>query len=322
MASNEIPKSYDPLIELMEDAADGAVTHAPAIGLKQNTPTAVRADLLALTGRPAGPGGDPPAAPGLKAAWNDAKSNKTAKTAALRTAESNGRALAMTCINTLRPVLGNSWNSQWNAAGFTGSSLAVPADPMTLLQQLRAYYVTNPAREVPNVNGIACTAVACHDTAEAISAAQSESNQSNTDAGTAQKNFENGVAAARRRLTGLREELSQLLDPDDERWYAFGFDKPSDPTTPEVPENVTATAGSPGSRQLFINWDDARRATGYRLIVKSGTNGEAPLVSTLTQESEQTLNGLPAGATVRITVSARNDAGESQPSPVITAVVP
>ena len=65
MANNEIPKTYDPLIELMEDAADGAATHGVAVGLKQNTEAAIRADLLALTGKPAGPGGVPPAVPGL-----------------------------------------------------------------------------------------------------------------------------------------------------------------------------------------------------------------------------------------------------------------
>jgi hypothetical protein len=113
-----------------------------------------------------------------------------------------------------------------------------------------------------------------------------------------------------------------LLDPDDERWCAFGFDKPSDPTTPEVPDNVTATAGAPDSHQLFIHWDDARRASSYRLVVNNGSNGEALLFSTLTQESELTVNGLPAGATVRISITARNDAGESQPSTLITVVVP
>jgi hypothetical protein len=36
---------------------------------------------------------------------------------------------------------------------------------------------------------------------------------------------EAGIASARSRLTGLRDELSQLLDDDDERWYVFGFSK-------------------------------------------------------------------------------------------------
>jgi hypothetical protein len=305
----------------MEDAADGAAAHGAAIGLKQNTEANIRTDLEALIGKPAGPGGVPPAVPGLKALLNAAKSNKTAKTAALRSVQSDGRALAMTCIGTLKPVLGTTWNSQWNAAGFTGGSLQVPANPMTQLQQLRAYYIANPAREVANVNGIACTAAACETSAQAISTAQSASNQSNTDAGTAQTNLENGIAAGRSRMTGLRGELSQLIEDDDERWYAFGFDRPSDPNTPEIPENVTATPGAPGSGSLFINFDDARRAMGYRVKVVN-TAGNAQLASVLVQDSEAMITGLPAGATVNITVTARNEAGESQPTAAITAVVP
>lgn len=320
MASNAIPQSYDPLIELMEDAADGAAVHGPSIGLEQNKENAIRKDLHALIGKPAGPGGTPPAVPGLKALLNTAKANKSAKTAALRVVQSNGRALAMAAIGTLKPVLGTTWNSQWNAAGFTDGSLAVPTNPMVKLQQLRAYYIANPAKEVPNVNGIACTAANCEALAQAISTAQSESNQSNSNAGAAQKNLDDGMVTGRRRMTGLREELTQLLDDDDDRWYAFGFDKPSDASTPEIPENVTATPGATGNGSLFIHFDDARRATGYRVKV-TNTVGGTELASELVQDSEAMIEGLPVGATVSITVTARNGTGESQPTAPITAVI-
>ena len=80
MATNTIPKSYDQLIEQLEDAGDGAATHGAAVGLKQNDEAALRATLEALTGKPAV--GNASAVPGHKATWNDAKANKTAKTAA------------------------------------------------------------------------------------------------------------------------------------------------------------------------------------------------------------------------------------------------
>ena len=321
MASNEIPKSYDPLIELMEDAADGAATHGLAVGLKQNTEADIRRDLEALIGKPAGPGSVPPAVPGLRSLLNAAKASKTAQTAALRTASSNGRALAMTCIGTLKPVLGTAWNSAWNAVGFSAGSLAVPANPMVKLQQLRAYYLALPGREVPNVNGLACTAAACEAAAQAISAAQSASNQSNTDAGTAQANLAAGLATARRRMTGLREELTQLLPDTDERWYALGFDKPGDPNTPEAPENLTATAGAPGSGTLFLHCDTARRAESYRFVITPAAGG-APVAEKLVGEPEAVFPGLPAGAHVSITVSAKNGAGESPPGAPVAAVVP
>ena len=184
MADNSTPKGYDPLVQLLADAADGARTHGAAIGLVHHTETAIRADLAALIGTPAGPGGVPPAQPGAKALWNAAQANKSALTAALRTANSNGRFLARMCIRTLQPVLGETWNAKWNTAGFTGGSLAVSTEPLTMLQQLRAYYGANPTREMPNFQNIACTA------------ADSASNQSNTDAGIAKKAYDAAMAAA------------------------------------------------------------------------------------------------------------------------------
>ena len=321
MANNEIPKTYDPLIELMEDAADGAATHGVAVGLKQNTEAAIRADLLALTGKPAGPGGVPPAVPGLKALWNAAQTHKSSMTAALRTVSSNGRALAMTCIDSLKPVLGRQWNSDWNAAGFIGGSLAVPANPMLKLQQLRAYYGINPTHEVANINGIPCTAAACEAGAQAISTAQSDSNESNNDAGTAQGNYEAGIATGRSRMTGLRDELTQLIPNDDNRWYAYGFDKPTDPSTPEVPENLTATPGATGSGTLFLHCDTARRADGYRFRVKNAAG--AQIAEKLSNEPEAVITGLPPGANVTVTVTGRNTAGgESAASDPVAAVVP
>jgi hypothetical protein len=94
----------------------------------------------------------------------------------------------------------------------------------------------NPTQEVTNAAlNITATAAACEASAQAISNGISTSNQSNTDSGIAKQNLQNGIDTGRSRLSGLRGELTQLLDPNDDRWYAFGFDKPSDPSTPAVP---------------------------------------------------------------------------------------
>jgi hypothetical protein len=317
----QIPESYDPLVQLLEDAADGANKYGAAIGLKQNTEAAIRTDLTALIGMPAGPNNVPPAVPGLKSLWNTAKANKTAMTAALRTAESNGRALAMTCIGALKPVLGQQWNSAWNAAGFTGGSIAVPTHPQTLLLQLRGYYGTNPAREVKDVNGIACTGAACQAASDAIVAAQKASNQSNTDAGNAQSALQAGMDNGRARASGLMAELGQLLDDNDPRWLAFGFDLPGQTATPDVPQNLTVTPGAASSQTLFVHCDDARRANGYRFTVTNAADN-SEVAEQLTQDAEATFDSLPAGAKVNVVVTARNATGESQPCAPIAAVVP
>ncbi len=321
--SNLIPPSYEPLVQLLEDNADGAHTNGAAIGLKQNTEPNIRANLGALTGTPAGPGGVPPAVPGLKNLWNTAKGDKVMATAAYRSAQSNGRALAMTCIGTLKPALGSQWNSAWNAAGFIGGSLAVPTNPLPKLQQLRGYYEKNPGREVANVNGVACTAAACETAAQAISTAESASNQSNTDAGTAQANYQAGITTARNRASGLLAELGQLLDANDPRWLAFGFEMPGHPSSPDVPQNLTVTAGAAGSQTLFFHWGDARRADGYRAVLTNAADGTV-VATQLTQDAEATFDAVPTGVTLNATVSARNATGESQPSapPVIVVVPP
>ena len=323
MASNEIPRSYDPVVELLEDAADGAQAHGAAVGLKQNDETALRAALGSLIGTPAGPGNVPPATSGAKAAWNAAKAAKTAATAGARSARSNGRLLAQTCVGVLKARLGNSWNSSWQTAGFTNGSLAIPDNPMTLLQQIGAYFTANPTHEVPNITPtVSATAAACTAAANAISAAESAANQSVTNAAAAKTALASALGAAIARLIGLRDELSQLIPDDDDRWYAFGFDKPSDPDTPEVPVNIVITPGAPGSKMLFVDWPDARRGDSYRVVVRNTATGGA-LAEQIVTESDATFSDLTSGMSVSVTVTARNTkGGESAESVPATTAVP
>ena len=320
MADNSIPRSYDRVVQLLEDAADGAATHGVTIGLKQNDEAALRAALTALVGTPAGPGNVPPATPGFKDKWNTAKAAKSSGTAGFNLAKQNGRALARTCVGVLKPRLGNEWNSQWQAAGFTSGSIAIPNNPLPILQQLANYFSAHPTHEVASLNA---TAAACNTAAQAVSTAASSSNQSNTNAGNAKKDLETGIDAARTRLSGLRDELGQLIDDDDERWYAFGFSKPSDPDTPEVPENIVITPGGFGSHLLFIDWDDALRATSYRIIVKNTANPPVELKNVIVNESEATISDLAAVTAIKVTVASRNTkGGESGASAPVGATVP
>ncbi len=326
MADNSISESFDPLVQFLEDAADGAHDHGVAVGLKQNDEAALRTALTDLIGKPAGPGNVPPAELGFKDKWNVAKAAKTSSTGALRSAKSNGRVLARACIGVLQPRLGQSWNNTWQTAGFTHNSLAVPQNPLPLLNQLRSYFVTNPTHEVADLTPtISATATACEASAQAISTAASTSNNKNMESGQAKKNLAAGIKAARARLTGLREELDQLIEDDDDLWYAFGFDKPGDPDTPEVPENLVATPGAAGSKMLFVDWDDAVRGHGYRVIVTDTATPPVQLANEIVHESEAnlTLDTLPSGTAVRITVSARNrTGGESGPSTPVNSTVP
>jgi hypothetical protein len=319
MADNSIPESYNPLVELLEDAADGAHDHGAAIGLKQNDEPALRAELTALVGTPAGPGNVPPATPGLKDKWNIAKTAKSDATKAFNLAKRTGQNLARTCIGVLKPRLGNQWNSQWQTAGFTNGSLAVPDNPMTMLQQFRTYFSANPSHEVANLNA---TSADCNTIAEAISDAATASNNSNVNAGNAKTALAAGIESARSRLTGLRDELSQLIEDDDELWHAFGFNKPSDPDTPEVPENLIATPGPAGSHTMFFDWDDTPRGDSFRIIITNTATPPVELKNEIVTESEATYTDLPPGP-IKATVAARNSkGGESAPCDPVNATVP
>ena len=321
MASNRIPVSYDPVVQHLEDAADGARDHGVEAKLKQNLEAAIRLDLVALVGSPAGPGGVPPAVPGKKAVWNAAKADKSAKGAAFRSAVSSGKAVLAACVGVLKPRLGTQWTSAWNAVGFTEGSLEIPANPQTLLLQVRAYFTANPTHEVPNLSAtISATAAACFAASSAIIAASTASNNSNTAAGVAQGALQAGIAVGRARLSGLRTELDQTLSDNDPLWYAFGFERPSDPETAEVPVHVVLTPGAVGSHTLFTNWDDARRADSYRVRVLSTATPPVELAARIVTESEAMFTSLAPGA-VKVVVTAINEAGESLPSVAVAGTV-
>jgi hypothetical protein len=321
MATQSIPQSYELLVQLFEEAANGTREHGAAVGLKQNTVAEIRPELEAIIGRPAGPGDNPPSLLGLKAEWNAAKADKAEAAGALRLAKDHGRTIATACVNTLKVRFGNRWSSKWESAGFSGGTLELPDNPLTVLHQLRAYFTANPDHEVPNLGlDIHVTAAACQTAAEAISDAVQGVNRSTVAANDAKENLEAGLQRARKRLSGLRDELSQLLGRDDKRWYSFGFDRPSDPQTPEVPEGLCALPGVAGGGSLFLEWRDARRAENYRVLVRDLAGNT--LVERLVAENQITLTGLAAGQTVSVVVSARNGrGGESSPAPALTVTL-
>ena len=318
MASQRIPRSYDPLVSLAEDAADGARAHGTEIHLAQNTAATIETDLENLIGHPGTPGDplDPPH-PGAQAAYAAAKSAKTAASSALRVIESNARAYCSTAIDILRPQLGRNWNSAWQAAGFVSGSLAIPDDVLPLLGQLRAYFTAHPAQEN---TPLGITAAGCESQRNAIGTARAASNDSNSAMGQAKQARDEALHTLSRRLSGLLAELGQLLGDDDARWYSFGFDRPADGEQPGPIQNLVLTPGSPG--MVFADWDDARRADRYR-VFKQAPNDPYPVevASTIT-ESEYVLTFLPVGALVKITIVPVNQAGNGPESAPATITVP
>jgi hypothetical protein len=259
--------------------------------------------LVALTGDPEAT----PPIPGAQPVYNAAKSAKTAASSAQRTAESNARAFAGKSVNVLKNFLGTQWNSAWQAAGFQGGSLAIPTDPLPLLGELRAYFTAHPTHEVSPVLGV--TAAACLAQSTALSNARSAVNDATVTLGQAKQARDAAQQKLSKRMSGLLAELGQLLEDEDPLWYAFGFDRPADGQQPGPVQELVLTAGGPGI--VLANWDDARRAERYRVLKQVvGTDPQPVLVTGTLYENELTLQGLPSGQTVKITVLAVNAAGD------------
>ena len=305
MASNPTPKSLGELIPSGEDLCDGLSQHAVAIGIKQNTFAAVRADLDALIA--------------AQAAFHAAEGAQPDAYTALRTADSNGKGFIARAVKVLSISLGGAWSDAWLATGLPDNTVGIPRTQdgrFAALGGLKAYFTANPAKENAPLN---VTAV----TAETLYQAVSDARTAVGNALTLTKNkliIRDGAKEAfRDRYRATIGELEQLLGPEDPKWYDFGLNRPADPAQPGQPSNVHATAL--GAGRVLVQIDGARRANSFNYYRKTTGTDAVPVKVTNTEGTQHTIEGLTAGATVEITVTGVNDAGEGQPSAPVSVVV-
>lgn len=306
MAANPIPTSLNALTALAEDAADGAQTHEVAVGLKQNKEADIRADLLDLLAKIA----THAAAVGVKPALS----------AAVRTADSNGKAFIGTARDVLAPSLGGQWSQTWEPTGFPDQSLGIPRtqpERQSLLAALRDYFTANPAKENAPLN---ITAAQAGTQFTALSDARSGFHQGVTLIGQSKVLRDVSATKLTKRLRGLIDELMQLLAADDPRWYAFGCNPPAAPETPDQAEGLVVTPGSGGN--AFADWDNTPRALRYHVEIQIvGSDASFHRVATVI-DSDATITSLPSGSTVRVRIIAVNDAGSGPPSHVLEVTMP
>jgi hypothetical protein len=153
----------------------------------------------------------------------------------------------------------------------------------------------------------------------AISAARAAVNDKTKESSAAKGLRDEAVDALRSRMSGLVDELDQLLDGDDPLWYAFGLNRPDDPETPEAVGAVLLTAGMPGT--VLVDWADSRRASRYK-VETFLPNATEWTLALKTEDSDATLTALPSGATIKVRVIAANEAGDAPPSPEATIAAP
>src|SRR5438552_8521047 len=208
MATNRLPNKLDQLITLAADMADGSQAQEAKVGLKQNTEATMRADL--------------DAASRTRNTYNTAVATSTRLTADQTAADSNGKALIGTAKAVLGNFLGKQWSPAWLAVGFRNNSLGIPsniAERQVLLEAIGNYQQANPDKQ----NGPLVTAARAMELFTALKdvrAAVISSNGAVTAAKAARDQAEQDL---RTRMTGLINELGQLLQDDDPAWQAFGL---------------------------------------------------------------------------------------------------
>lgn len=301
MATNEIPQSYTDVVTLAEDAADGAQTHETANGLKQNTETVIRAELVTLV-----------TAEGTAATKRTAKATASSTN---KTADSNGKAFIARFIQLEKPRLGSGWGPLWQEAGFSAGSISMPGtqgDRFVLIGEIKKFLGNHPECVITDAArpDLDITVAVSNAQYLAISAARTGVNDATNESSAAAAARETSLNTLRRRLGGLRDELTQLpLPADSPIWYAFGFNRPADPATPGTPENLVLAAGAAGTGTLIADWTSARRATGYR--VKVQVPGEAePRTFGLFADDQSTLTALPLGVALTVTITAHKEWGD------------
>ena len=305
MASNPTPDPLNELITAGEDLCDGLTQHAAAIGIKQNTFAAVRAELDALI-----------AAQAVLAAADGAQ---PAAYTALRLADSNGKGFIARAVKVLSIALGDTWSDAWLATGLPDNTAGVPRTQdgrFAALGGLKAYFTANPAGENAPLNVSAATAEALY---QAVSDARTAVGNALTLSKNRLMSRNAAKEAFRSRYRATVTELEQLLADDDAQWYDFGLSRPADPAQPGQPANVHATAM--GTGHVLVQIDGARRANSFNYYRKVIGTDAQPVKVINTPGTQHTLEGLPVGATVEITVTGVNDAGEGQPSTAVQVAV-
>ena len=306
MTIRNIPYNRGALVQAGVSALAGAEHHGASLRLLQSDAGTIATDLHDFIGDPTAPANQSKTAR-LMAARDGLVAAQKTKREAVRA----GRKFCSDAVDTLKAHLGRTWNTRWEAVGFSRFSLATSrGNPLDTLFLLWGYFKEHPEREnAPN----GTTAAAAQARIDALGAAQRALDLAGSERLMAIMAYEASKEQLRRRLRALRHELDLLLSPDDPRWRDFGFTRPVDRRRPEPVTEVVAEPVGPGS--VVVSHAAAPRATGYRIRWAPAESDEFTEVG-LFGDLVTHLTGLPRGIPITVHVTARNEAGETPPTTV------
>jgi hypothetical protein len=309
---HQVPRPLEGVISVSAQCIIGANALAAELDIKQNDGPAIAAARLDLVGAP----GSDPATAGKQGQLNQKRLAFLSAQTARQIAVAAGREYNERAIDTLKGYLGRRWNPHCAAAGFTGGSLALPRNPLSLLLQFRAYFSVNATHENPANN---VTAARAHTLPTALEQAVDAEAATGIARDDARRARDESLETLRSRVVGLRGELEQLLDGDDMRWRRFGFARPVDRRIPKVVTGLTVSPSmAPG--EIIVEWAASVGAENYRVLRQVQTVDAEPIEVGLFSDRIAIIRDLPSGKNVVVFVTARNPAGETSPTSRLIAI--
>ena len=301
---NDIPQSNEGLFSFGRAMHSGMVLYGPALSIVANPAPAILTDLTAST----------TAHDQLAAARTDKSLAVVARLAKKREVQTFIKNLR----HHLESIFGPRFNSQWSQVGFRNGSLAIPEDIPGLLEVLRAvasYWSAHAAHEKPADN---LTHQRAGTLEQELDDAASAVRNSETDLLTKRHARTRAKKALAMRLRGAIQELTQKLDPLDERWGAFGLNAPGETDRPAQVQGVTLQSTTPG--QIYCSWLRTERASRYRIKAKVVGRDQNFVKKKDVYGTDIILAGFTPGDVVQIIVIAMN-VEEGDPSAVVEVTV-
>ncbi len=222
-------------------------------------------------------------------------------------------AISSAARDVLKRSIGLKYSQAWQGTGFT-NSLQVPVSVSGLedmTRSLHSYLVANPDIEVEKLQ---VTAADAETALNELVLAKTAIALKKSAAGTLLTTRKQKEKAMRRRLRGLIEELGRAMEPLDDRWIAFGLNKPGLQETPNRPTKVNVTLQ--GSNAA-VKWGKVARAEYYRIWLKVIGLHLDPIPVGSPADLDFLIESLPPASQAEVSVSAVNNGGESARSEVV-----
>ncbi|MDB6027479.1 MAG: hypothetical protein JWM68_3702, partial [Verrucomicrobiales bacterium] len=301
---NEIVRSIPEMLTFSGVAAMAALKHGPAHEIDQNTGARINADRTALLES--------------RDAYEHSRTVLAQRRALLIALVQTVREFLTLSRDNLKPYFGGDYSKAWDILGLI-RSLMIPrqADLLhPILDCFAAYFAAHPEREIVVLN---ITAARAEELSIALMEAIAAVTQQEVTVDRLLALRDEKARKLRKRLAGLRDELKQLLEPTDTLWMAFGFNMPGVDKTPAAPENIAAVVVN--ETTAMLSFPPSSGAKYYRIYQRVLGVDPEPVAVGSCVDPDFTFEDLPRHASIKFSVSAVNNAGESALSPPTLVVI-